>query len=553
MSLVQAKGILAQLHDSTHANPEVSVKTPVHDENTLQETLRSSEVRYRRLFETAQDGILILDAGSGQITDANPFLLQLLSYTREELLGKQLWEIGFFRDRELSELTFEKLQKEGYVRYENLPLKSKDGRRREVEFVSNLYVVDDEKVIQCNIRDITDRSLLEAKLLQAQKMQAVGQLAGGVAHDFNNILTATVLQLSILLDDPSVAEDTKNALRLLETEARRAAGLIQQLLLFSRQNVVGSVPMDLNTVLANLLNMLRRLLSKDVRLEFQGGNSPLWIEADTNLIEQAVTNLCLNAQDAMAAKGGRLMIEAGLVKLGPETARANPEARPGLFACLSVTDTGCGMSAMTLTRIFEPFFTTKEVGKGTGLGLSTVYGVAKQHRGWVEVDSLVGRGTTFRVYFPALTKTPQAKPELPAGGNWGGKETILLVEDEAAVRHLVALGLRLRGYRVLEAASGPEAIYVWDQCPGEIDLLFADMRMPGGMTGMDLFERFKQTKASLKVVISSGYSEEIVKSQGPLGAGVSFLPKPYDSTTLARTVRHCLDSAGLPPRPDHPA
>jgi len=510
----------------------------------LLRALQDSEVRYRRLFEAAQDGILILEADTGQIVDANPFLLEMLGYTREELLGKQLWKIGFFRDRALAEAAFTTLQQKGYIRYEDLPLEAKNGRRREVEFVSNLYEVDHQKVIQCNIRDITDRKLLEAKWQQAQKMEVVGQLAGGVAHDFNNILTSTLLQLSLLLDDPSLPEGTKRSLRQLENEAKRAAGLTRQLLLFSRQHVIGLRPLKLNAVLANLLNMLRRLLSKDVSLEFQAGNNPLWIEADAGMIEQVVTNLCLNAQDAMVPKGGQLTIDARLVKLDAEASRVNLEARPGLFVCLAVTDTGCGMNTATLKRLFEPFFTTKEVGKGTGLGLATVYGITKQHGGWVEVTSQMGKGSTFRVYLPALTKAPLVDSASPILEVKRGEETILLVDDETAIRDMVALGLQLYGYRVLEAASGQDAIQVWDDHAGEIDLLFTDMRMPGGMTGLELFKRFKRTKATLKRVISSGYSEEIVKSQGLIDPGVIFLPKPYDVKALAGTVRNCLDQAG---------
>ncbi|MDD2763594.1 MAG: ATP-binding protein [Opitutaceae bacterium] len=512
---------------------------------TIQQALQDSEVRYRRLFEAAQDGILILDAGTGQIIDANPFLLDMLGYSHAQLLGKKLWEIGFFRDRALAEAAFARLQKKGYVRYDNLPLEAKGGQRREVEFVSNLYKVDHQKVIQCNIRDITDRRRLEAKLQQAQKMEVVGQLAGGVAHDYNNILTSTLLQLSLLLEDPNLPDGAKRMLRQLESEAKRAASLTRQLLLFSRQHVIQLKPLDLNVVLANLVDMLRRLLSKDVRLEFQAGSNPLWIDADSNMIEQVVTNLCLNAQDAMAPKGGRLTIDAGLVELDAEAIRVNPEARPGLFVCLAVADTGCGMDTATLKHLFEPFFTTKEVGKGTGLGLSIVYGITNQHGGWVEVASQVGKGSTFRVYLPAVTKALLAKPEFPTLEIRRGKETILLVDDEKTLRDMIGLGLQLYGYRVIEAANGQEATQVWDQHAGEIDLLLTDMRMPGGMTGMELFERFKRTKATLKGIISSGYSEEIMKSQGLMDPGVIFLPKPYDVKVLAGTVRRCLDQAGL--------
>jgi PAS domain S-box-containing protein len=259
--------------------------------------------------------------------------------------------------------------------------------------------------------DITEQKGLKAQFLQSQKMEAVGQLAGGVAHDYNNILTSTLLQLSLLLNDPSLSEGTRSSLRQLENEAKRAAGLTRQLLMFSRQQVIQMKPLNLDAMLANLVKMLQRLLSKDVSLEFQAGDAPLWIEADPGMIEQVVTNLCVNAQDAMAPKGGRLTIDARLVKLDAEASRVNPDAYPGSFVCLSVADTGCGMDTETLKHLFEPFFTTKEVGKGTGLGLATVYGITKQHRGWVEVASQMGKGSTFRIYLPALTRAPLVRPE----------------------------------------------------------------------------------------------------------------------------------------------
>jgi len=517
----------------------------------LLRALQDSEVRYRRLFEAAQDGILILEADTGQIVDANPFLLEMLGYTREELLGKQLWKIGFFRDRALAEAAFTTLQQKGYIRYEDLPLEAKNGRRREVEFVSNLYEVDHHKVIQCNIRDITDRKLLEVKLQQSRKMEAVGQLAGGVAHDYNNLLTSTLLQLSLMLEKPKLPEDIKSSLRQLEHEAKRAASLTRQLLLFSRQQVIQLHPLDFKAELANLRALLRRLLGNQIHLELQVGDDPLWIEADTTMMEQVVTNLCLNAQDAMAPEGGRLTIDARLVELKAETSLANPEARPGWFVCLSVADPGCGMDTATSKRLFEPFFTTKKAGKNAGLGLAAVYGITKQHRGWVEVTSQMGKGSTFRVYLPALPKAPPVTPEdLPLQVR-KGKETILLVDDEKAIRDMVALSLQLYGYRVLEAANGEEAIQIWADHQGEIDLVFTDMRMPPGMTGIELFERLKRAKATLKGILSSGYSDEISEAQALISNEVIFLPKPYDVKTLAVTVRHCLDRAG-PPRGSHP-
>jgi CheY-like chemotaxis protein len=300
-----------------------------------------------------------------------------------------------------------------------------------------------------------------------------------------------------------------------------------------------------NELLIHLLDMLRRLLSEDVQLEYPTSHDPLWVEADTVMVEQVVTNLCLNAQDAMAPKGGRLLIDARLMEINSKATAMNPEAAPGSFACISVTDSGSGMNAATLERIFEPFFTTKDVGKGTGLGLSTVYGIVKEHRGWVEVTSEIGTGSTFRVYIPTWAKAPANGAEAPARDARRGTETILLVDDEKSIRTIVALGLRNYGYRVLEASNGPEAVKVWDDRAGEIDLLFSDMKMPGGLTGMDLFERFKRTKPTLKGVISSGYSsEDFLKSRESIGRDLAFLAKPYNVRPLAATVRNCLDQEG---------
>jgi len=381
----------------------------------------------------------------------------------------------------------------------------------------------------------------EEQLRQAQRMEAVGQLAGGVAHDYNNILTSTLMQLGLLLGDPDLTDEMKEPLRQLLSDAERAAGLTRQLLMFSRRQVIQVKQIDLVAVLADLLKMLRRLLGETIRIEFQGGHGPLWIKADAGMIEQAVTNLCVNARDAMAPKGGRLTIDTRLVRLGAEAARENPEARPGTFVCLAVIDTGCGMSPAIMEHIFEPFFTTKEVGKGTGLGLATVYGIAKQHEGWVEVVSEVNHGSIFRLYFPAVTEVAPAASEHGGTEARKGTETILLVEDDQAVRDTVVQGLQRHGYRVFVASDGQEAIEIWDRHAAEIDLLFTDIRMPGGMSGLDLHERLKQTRANLPVIISSGYSDEITKLGMSVNPVLVFLPKPYDVQTLAETVRRCLD------------
>jgi CheY-like chemotaxis protein len=383
--------------------------------------------------------------------------------------------------------------------------------------------------------------MLEDQLRQAQKMEAVGQLAGWVAHDYNNILTSTLMHLELLLHDASLPPHLRSALVELEGETQRAVSLTRQLLMFSRRRIIQVKPVDLNDVLRNLLKMLRRVLGEAITLEFHNDAHRLWIEADSGMIEQVVMNLCVNSRDAMMPAGGPLTIDTRLVELAADAVRTNPNARAGRFVCLSVTDAGSGMDAAVMARIFEPFFTTKEAGRGTGLGLATVYAIAKQHQGWVEVSSQVGKGSTFRVYFPELvTAVPVAAvPQDPQ--RLRGHETILLVEDEAAVRRMAVIGLRWFGYNVIEAASGPEALRLWEQHHAEIDLLLTDMVMPQGMTGLDLAERLRATRASLKVIVSSGYSTDIMKSGVPAGQGIAYMSKPYEVKSLVATVRKCLD------------
>jgi PAS domain S-box-containing protein len=497
--------------------------------------------RLSRAVEQSPASVIITDP-TGKIEYVNRKCCELTGYRREELLGmnprvlksgempsevyQELWKTILAGGEWHGE--FHNRKKDGEFYWENASISAiRDETGRVTHFLSVK-------------EDITKQKLLEEQLRQAQKMEAVGQLAGGVAHGFNNILTSTLMQLGLLLDDPKLPEGMIIPLKQLESEAQRAADLARQLLTFSRRQVIQRKPADLNKVLAGLGKTLQQLMGEPITIEFAGGNVPLWIEADVRMIEQVVTNLCVNARDAMLPAGGHLTIDAKLIELNAEDAKANPEARPGLFVCLSVTDTGRGMDERTLKHTFEPFFTTKEVGKGLGLGLAMVYGIAKQHEGWVEATSQVRHGSVFRVFLPALITAAPARSETVTGKSPEGKELILLVEDEQAVREMVALGLQLFGYRVLEAANGHEALKIWEKQAREIDLLFTDMRMPG-MTGMELYERLRRARTDLKAVLSSGYSEEILRLDKITDQGITFLPKPYNIKTLAVTVRNCLD------------
>jgi signal transduction histidine kinase len=389
-------------------------------------------------------------------------------------------------------------------------------------------------------KNVTSQRLLEAQLRQAQKMEAVGQLAGGVAHDFNNMLAAMMMNLDLLRDHPGLTPEVHEGLTELENEAKRAAGLTRQLLMFSRRSILEKRALNLNEVIANLKNMLSRLLGENIQLAFEPDPLLPPVEADSGMLEQVLMNLVVNARDAMPV-GGRIRIATQTAEFNAEQAAANPDRTAGRFACLLVSDTGCGMDAATLKRIFEPFFTTKASGKGTGLGLATVYGIVVQHKGWVEVESRVGAGTAFRVFLPAMAGTPAKTGSLVSQPAPTGKETILVVEDALNLRRVLVQSLRGLGYRVLEAANGQEAMNLWHTHGVEIDLLFTDMVMPEGMTGLELAERVRAEKAGLKIIISSGYSAEITNLEKIVAAGITYLPKPYPVPQLGTVVRECLD------------
>jgi nitrogen-specific signal transduction histidine kinase/CheY-like chemotaxis protein len=396
-------------------------------------------------------------------------------------------------------------------------------------------------VVHCYGTDTTERLNLEAQLRHAQKLESIGQLAAGVAHDFNNILTIIQGHTDRLVVRCQSQNDLAEPLRQVSAAARRASSLTRQLLMFSRKQVMQPKVLDLNAVLGNMAKMLQRLLGEDIALASRYDPTIPSIEADTGMVEQIVMNLAVNSRDAMP-KGGQLLVTTSTVEIDEAYVQQHPESRPGNFICLGVTDTGVGMSKETLARIFEPFFTTKEVGKGTGLGLATVYGIVKQHQGWIEVMSELGIGTTFKIYFPRTSK-PVELAEKPGSGNEvrGGHETILLVEDEPVLRELARVILNDYDYEVLEAASGVEALKVWEEHQGRIDLLLTDMVMPEGVSGRELAEILRKRKPGLKIIFTSGYSSDVMGSEAALRE-IRFLQKPYPPPQLAQAVRECLDT-----------
>ena len=391
-------------------------------------------------------------------------------------------------------------------------------------------------------RDITEQRRLEVQFRQSQKMEAIGQLAGGVAHDFNNILAVIQLQAGLLKIQPNFTPKQLEFAGEIEKATQRASNLTRQLLLFSQRQVMQMRDLNLNDAVTNIVKMLQRIVGEDVQMQFKLSPKPLLVRADAGMIDQILLNLTVNSRDAMPT-GGLLVIETHEATFDEYSVIKSSQARPGNFACLSVTDTGCGMSAEIISHIFEPFFTTKETGKGTGLGLATVFGIVKQHQGWISVYSEVGRGTTMRVYLPRLANAIGQETSWSVFGSLPkGTETILIVEDDAAVRLSLRYILTHLGYRVLEATNGASALEVWEQNQEEIRLLITDLVMPGGMNGKDLSAKLSAQAPGLKVIFVSGYSATIAGRDFPLEEGVNFLTKPFETHKLAQIVRNRLGS-----------
>ena len=505
-----------------------------------EEQLHESERKYRLLFETNPEPMFVYDFETLRILAVNEAAIARYGYSEAEFLALTIRDLRPVEEQGRLEQELAHRPDEGAVRT-GVRHRAKDGRLFEVDLVARPLEFAGRRARLVLARDVTAQRHLENQLRQSQKMEAVGQLAGGIAHDFNNLLTAILGSTQLLLQATPPGDVRREDVEEIRNAGLRAAELTRQLLAFSRRQVLAPKVLELNAVVANMDKMLRRLIGDDVELATALHAEAGAVNADPGQLEQVLLNLVVNARDAMPG-GGRVLIETTRLLLRDELVERRHRLAPGDYVCLAVTDSGLGMDEATQAHLFEPFFTTKEVGKGTGLGLATVYGIVKQSGGYIWVYSEPGRGTTVKVYLPRVpgaAEPPLPEPEPPALR--GGHETVLLVEDAAPVRTLARRSLEACGYQVIDAADGPKALELSARHSGEIAVLVTDVVMPG-MSGRELAERLAPTRPAMKVLYTSGYTDDAMVRQGVLNAGVAFLQKPFVPDSLARKVREVLDS-----------
>jgi len=518
-----------------------------------QATLRHERDFVSRIMDTSPSGIVVTDC-EGKITFANRRAEEVLKLSQYPAQTSNVlaWRVadldGNLLSGRVSLLKNVLISGEPVLDIHHV-IEFPDGQRIVISANASTLANAEGRIdgMIVTVEDVTQRLALETQLRQSQKMDSLGQLAAGVAHDINNVLTIIQGHAGLLLNGATPDSDAAKSASQIAAASDRAAGFIRHLLAFSRKQIYRTKILDLNDVLRNLESLLPRMLGAQIALETHYAPQLPHIAADTALIEQIVMNLAINARDAMP-KGGKLRIETSVLDLDVISVRRHPEGRPGHFVCLAASDTGCGMEPALIRRIFEPFFTTKEMGKGTGLGLATVYAVVKQHRGWIEVQSEVGAGSTFRIFLPASDQsvpTPEVAP-VALEPIKGGKETILLAEDEGALLELMRHVLGQYQYKILTATSGSEALRIWEQHEGRIDLLLTDVIMPGGMTGRELADELKKRKPELKVIFTSGFNTIMPGKTRSTGDTV-FLAKPYLPDAVAKLIRNTLDAVSALP------
>jgi two-component system, cell cycle sensor histidine kinase and response regulator CckA len=512
----------------------------VTESKRADDELAASEERFRKAFNASPEPMTISHWPEGRYVDCNESFLRITGYRREEVIGRTDIEVRFWPKPEDRARCMRFLEEHGRAIDLEVVFGAKSGEERTGLFSAEVIEIRGEQCVLAVMKDITERRSLEEQLRLSQKMEAVGLLAGGVAHDFNNLLTVILGYGILLLKDLGSEDARRGPLEGIKQAADRAAALTQQLLAFSRRQVLAPRLLDLNTVVGDMDKMLRRLIGEHIELRTDLASGLGLVKADPSQIEQVIMNLVVNARDAMPT-GGKLTIETADVEVNDTYARCHNIITPGPHVMLAVSDTGHGMDEDTRARVFEPFFTTKAKGKGTGLGLAVVYGIIKQSGGSISVYSERGLGTTFKAYLPRVEAACE-RPEAITGNKRSrrGTETVLLVEDEAAVRSLLRDILESNGYVVLEASRAAEALEASRQHGGPIQLLLTDVVMPD-ISGRKLADRLQTSRPEAKVLYMSGYTDTAIVQHGLLEPGVAFLQKPFTPEALSRKVREVLD------------
>ena len=539
-SLPDILSVASQRHRSHFA---ARAGGPGHEADATQaerteRALRASEERYRRFFEQDLTGDFIATV-DGKILECNPAFVRMFGFaTGADARGASLEKL--FPNNESYQSLMARLKTERLLEYCIVEMKALDGRN--VHAVGNFIAhqePDSSETITGYVFDNTDLKRLEEQFRQAQKMEAVGQLAGGIAHDFNNLLTGIMGYLRLTMDRMAPEDPVKSDLMEIRKAAERASWLTRRLLAFSRKQVLVPELMNLNTAVEEMTKFLHRIIGENIELRMRQREDVWIIRADRSQLEQVIVNLAVNARDAMPT-GGKLVIETANATLDHAYVKTHLGVQPGEYVSLTVSDTGIGMDKAVMSRLFEPFFTTKEPGKGTGLGLATVYGIVKQSGGHITVYSEPGRGSAFRVYLPRASRQA-TENGLAAAAPQGGRETILLVEDEVMVREMTARMLQWGGYEVIQAKDGPEALRICKEGSTPIHLMLTDVIMPG-MSGRELAEHLAFLCPKVKVAYMSGYTDDAVLQLGVYESEMAFLQKPFTLESLLKRVRAILDN-----------
>ncbi|GAB2175291.1 response regulator [Dongia sp. agr-C8] len=542
-AFIRFETVTAPTGDGERGQPKLRTRSAVHDltrERALEQAVRSSEQYFKRFFEEAPTGIALIDA-SGRVEQANEALVQLLSGA--DWRSKSLMELIHTDDRPAYARHFAEVIRHGKAPPLTVRVSGGERPRYVTIFASRREDSAGSPGCIAHFVDSTEARRLQEQFAQSQKMQAVGLLAGGIAHDFNNLLTAMIGFCDLLLLRHRAGDQSFADIMQIKQNANRAANLVRQLLAFSRQQTLQPRVLDVTDVLGELSHLLRRLIGENIELEMIHGQDLKPVRADAGQLEQVIINLAVNARDAMPM-GGKLTIKTQNVQTTETMQRGADVMPPGSYVMLEIADTGTGIPKDILDRIFEPFFSTKEVGSGTGLGLSTVYGIVRQTDGFVFVDSEVGRGATFRIYLPEHARVPGEAAQRLAGGDEDRRDltgigTVLLVEDEDAVRLFSARALRNKGYKVLEARSGEAALEIVTEHMKDIDLVISDVVMPR-MDGPTLIKELRTRRPDIRVIFISGYAEDAFRKRVDAGEEAHFLMKPFTLKQLAAKVKEVL-------------